>query len=113
KSEQQAHLDAIRAGSDQLADALELADEFAALIRQHSRGTPADWLARAEGSKCPELRRFAEGTRREERAGCAPLRAPWTNGPVEGHVNRLKTIKRQMDGRAGFMLLRARVLNAA
>ena len=37
----------------------------------------------------------------------------WSNGPVEGHVNRLKTIKRQMYGRAGFVLLRARVLNAA
>src|SRR5262249_41237358 len=37
----------------------------------------------------------------------------WSNGPVEGHVNRLKTIKRQMYGRAGFVLLRARVLNVA
>jgi transposase len=37
----------------------------------------------------------------------------WSNEPVEGHVNRLKTIKRQMYGRATFMLLRARVLNAA
>ena len=37
----------------------------------------------------------------------------WSNGPVEGHVNRLKTIKRPMDGRAGFVLLRAGVLNAA
>ncbi len=34
----------------------------------------------------------------------------WSNGPVEGHVSRLKTIKRQMYGRAGFELLRARVL---
>jgi len=37
----------------------------------------------------------------------------WSNGPVEGHVNRLKTIKRQMYGRAGFALLRPRVVNAA
>jgi transposase len=36
----------------------------------------------------------------------------WSNGPVEGHVNRLKTIKRQMYGQAGFVLLRARVLDA-
>ncbi|MBA2432851.1 MAG: transposase, partial [Chthoniobacterales bacterium] len=37
----------------------------------------------------------------------------WSNGPVEGHVNRLKLIKRQMFGRAGFELLKARVLNVA
>ena len=36
-----------------------------------------------------------------------------SNGPVEGHINRLKTLKRQMYGRAGFVLLMARVLNAA
>ena len=35
----------------------------------------------------------------------------WSNGPVEGHVNRLKTIQRQMYGRAGFGLLKARVVN--
>ena len=42
-----------------------------------------------------------------------PGRAVGSNGSVEGHVNRLKTIKRQMYGRAGFVLLQARVLNAA
>ena len=36
----------------------------------------------------------------------------WSNGPVEGHINRLKTVKRQMYGRAGFVLLRARVVNS-
>jgi transposase len=43
----------------------------------------------------------------------AAVTAPWSNGPVEGHVNRLKTIKRPKTGRAGFVLLRARVLTAA
>jgi transposase len=38
---------------------------------------------------------------------------PWSNGPVEGHVNRLKLIKRPMFGRASFELLRRRVLCAA
>ena len=51
--------------------------------------------------------------RREAAAVQAAVTQRWSNGPVEGHVNRLKTIKRQMYGRAGFMLLRARVLNAA
>jgi transposase len=35
---------------------------------------------------------------------------PWSNGPVEGHINRLKTLRRQMYGRAGVDLLRARLL---
>jgi transposase len=113
KPEEQAHLDAIRAASDELASALELADEFAALIRKHSQGTLSDWLAKAEASTCPQMRRFAEGIRRDETAVFTALTEPWSNGPVEGHVNRLKTIKRQMYGRAGFVLLRARVLKAA
>jgi transposase len=43
----------------------------------------------------------------------AAITMRWSNGPVEGHVNRLTTIKRQMYGRAAFPLLRARVVNAA
>ena len=38
------------------------------------------------------------------------IATPWNNGPLEGHINRLKVIKRQMYGRAGFELLKARVL---
>ena len=56
----------------------------------------------------PELRRFAEGIRRDKAAVRAAVTGRWSNGPVVGHVNRLKTIKRQMYGRAGFVLLRAR-----
>jgi transposase len=106
-------IDAIRAGSEELAGALELADGFAALIRKQSRGTLSDWLTLGEASTCPEVRRFAEGIRRDEAAVLAAVSVPRSNGPVEGHVNRLKMLKRQMYGRAGFVLLRARVLNAA
>ena len=70
------------------------------------------WLALGETSPTPELRRFAEGIRSDEAAVHAAVTEVWSNGPVEGHVNRLKTIKRQMYGRAGFVLLKARVLNA-
>jgi hypothetical protein len=38
--------------------------------------------------------------------------SPWSNGQVEGHVHRLKLIKRSMYGRANFDLLRSRVVNA-
>jgi transposase len=113
KAEAQARLDAIRSRSPSLADALDLADGFADLIRKRSAMTLDDWLALAEQSECSELRRFAEGVRRDEAAVRAAITTPWSNGPVEGHVNRLKAIKRQMYGRAGFLLLRARVLHAA
>jgi transposase len=109
---QQARLDAIRACSDELAAALDLAGGFADLIRKRSSSTLAEWLARGEASSDPDLRRFAEGIRRDEACVQAAVTERWSNGPVEGHVNRLKTIKRQMYGRAGFVLLRARVLNA-
>jgi transposase len=106
-----ARLDAIRAGSDELAAALELADEFAELIRRRSQGALSDWLARGEARVNPELRRFAEGIRRDEAAVHAAVTQRWSDGPVEGHIDRLKTIKRQMYGRAGFALLRAGVVN--
>jgi transposase len=108
--EAQARLDKIRAASPDLTIALDLADEFTALIRKRSTGTLADWLSRAEVSSCPEVRNFAEGIRRDESAVNAAATMRWSNGPVEGHVNRLKTIKRQMYGRAGFSLLKARVV---
>ena len=92
---------------DELAAALDLADGFADLIRKRSAGTLSGWLTRGEASSDPDLRRFAEGIRRDEAAVQAAVTETWSNGPVEGHVNRLKTIKRQMYGRAGFALLRA------
>jgi transposase len=90
-----------------------LAAEFAALARREGNRSFGDWLAAVERSGCEELRSFAAGLRQDEAAVSAALSDPWSNGPVEGHVNRLKTIKRQMYGRAGFALLRARVLKAA
>ena len=50
---------------------------------------------------------------RDQDAVLAALQTPWSNGPVEGQVHRLKLIKRQMYGRASFEVLRIRVLNAA
>jgi transposase len=108
--EAQARLDMIRGASPDLTAGLDLSDEFAALIRKRSTGTLKGWLSRAEVSACPEVRHFAEGIRRDESAVNAAMTTRWSNGPVEGHVNRLKTIKRQMYGRAGFPLLKARVV---
>jgi transposase len=111
-AEAQARLIAIRSASSELSDALDTLDEFTGLIRKQSTETLNDWLSRADVHACPEVRRFAEGIRRDESAVNAAITTHWSNGPVEGHVNRLKTIKRQMYGRAGFSLLRLRVLDA-
>ena len=56
---------------------------------------------------------FAVNLARDQAAVQAALDLPWTTSPVEGQVNRIKTIKRSMYGRAGFDLLHARVLQAA
>jgi transposase len=113
KPNEQRRIEAIRAANDELATALGLADEFADLLRKRSCGTLSDWLVKGETSSCPEIRRFAESIRRDEVAVLAAVTQRWSNGPVEGHINRLKTVKRQMYGRAGFVLLRALVLDAA
>jgi transposase len=51
------------------------------------------------------------GIKQDEAAVAAAITEPWSNGPVEGQINRLKLIKRQMFGRASFELLRLRVLH--
>ena len=56
------------------------------------------------------MRRFVEGVRQDEAAVRAGVETRWSNGPVEGHVNRLKAVKRQIYGRAGLDLLRRRVV---
>ena len=109
--EAQVRLNAIRVASPELTIAMDLSDEFTALIRKQSKGTLKEWLSRAEVSPCAEVQNFAEGIRRDESAVNAAITTRWSNGPVEGHVNRLKTIKRQMYGRAGFTLLKARVVS--
>ena len=111
--EEQRRLDVIRASSGEIAAGLELADEFAGLIRKRSHRTLVDWLAKGEACPCLELRRFAEGIRGEQVAVQGAVSERWSNGPVEGHVNRLKMIKRQMYGRAGLELLRARVVDSS
>jgi transposase len=110
--EQLRQVERLQAGDAALQEGLGLAASFAALVRKTAPGTLGDWLTLAEGSGCAELRSFAAGLRQDEAAVAAALTADWSNGPVEGHVNRLKVIKRQMYGRAGLALLCARVRKA-
>ncbi|MBV9034110.1 MAG: transposase [Acidobacteriaceae bacterium] len=66
-----------------------------------------------EQARMTLLARFAEYLQRDESAVIAALETPWSNGPVEGQVHRLKLIKRQGYGRAKFDLLKQRVLQQA
>ena len=70
------------------------------------------WLARVAESELPELQSFAAGVEKDKDAVKAGLTWPINNGQTEGHVTKLKLIMRQMYGKAGFALLRQRVLHA-
>ena len=93
----------------ELAANVEAAREFFRIIRQRDLGAWPRWLEQAGHTS---LAGFATHLQRDEAAVRAALQLPWSNGPVEEHVHRLKLIKRQMYGRARFDLLRRRVLHA-
>nr|WP_244422614.1 transposase [Ktedonobacter racemifer] len=79
----------------------------------HLWRTSLPWGKRAKASPCEEIRHFALGLENEADAALAALTEPWSTGPVEGHITRLKLLKRQMYGRANIDLLRLRVLHVA
>ena len=88
----------------------ELVQGFQQLQSQGSADGFDLWLDETEKCEVKKLRDFASGLRQDYEAVRAAFEVDWSNGQVEGQVNRLKTIKRQMYGRAKFDLLRARVL---
>jgi transposase len=105
-------LESLRSDDSPTRDAIRLGESFAAMVRDKKPESLDDWLHDSEQGSLRELRAFAVSLRRDEQAVRAALSLPWSNGPVEGHVNRLKFIKRSMFGRAKFDLLKARVLSA-
>lgn len=90
--------------------ARKLAHTFREMISNRHHDFLDEWLRQAESSQISEFMRFAAGLRGDYNAIKAALTYSWSNGQVEGQVNRLKLIKRQMYGRAGFPLLRRRVI---
>jgi transposase len=91
--------------------ATHLACDFATLLRTHDAEQLDAWLQAAHDSHIASLVRFAAGLQLDYAAVRAAFNLPWSNGQVEGHINRLKGIKRQLYGRAHFDLLRLRVLH--
>ncbi len=94
---------------EQLEIAWKLAQGFALMVREKNRSALEPWLQKADRSGIAELRTFAAGIKRELAAVQAALTYQWSQGQVEGQVHRLKLLKRQSYGRAGFDLLRHRV----
>ena len=86
--------------------------EFAKILTGRHGHRLDDWITAAAASDLPALHSFTHGLRRDHDAVRNGLTLPWNSGKVEGNVNRLKMLKRQMYGRAGYPLLRKRVLLA-
>jgi len=110
---QQAYLLRLCALSEPLKRALELARAFLLMVRKREAERLPEWLDDALNSDISEMRSLARSLRGDLAAVEAGLALPWSNGPTEGSVHRLKMIKRQMYGRAGFELLRRRVLHTS
>jgi len=113
RTEEQAALNTMQSLCPPAKLAHELVQDFRTLLRERQAERLAAWLERAVASGLTELRNFATGLKRDLDAVRAALCLPWSNGRTEGHVHRLKLLKRQMYGRASFGLLRKRVLHAA
>ena len=97
----------------EVARAKQLIQAFLAIARERRGSDLEAWLADATNSGIAALARFARGLQEDLAAVTAGLTLVWSNGVTEGQIHRLKLVKRQGYGRAGFALLRQRVLQAA
>jgi len=91
----------------------EFAQQFVKMVRGRKAELLSTWLQDCQISGITELVNFAQGLEQERSALYAALTLSYSNGPVEGKINKLKYIKRSMYGRSGFPLLRQKVLKAA
>ncbi|MEO0761374.1 MAG: transposase, partial [Pseudomonadota bacterium] len=93
----------------QLAEAAASVDDFQNMICNRETNALDAWLSKAEQGL---LSSFVRGLRADRTAVAAAMEEPWSNGQAEGQINRLKTLKRQMYGRAKLDLLKARMIAA-
>ena len=94
----------------EVTEAIDLAQAFTQLVRQRQPEALDPWLQRASTSTLEAIQRFATGLYEDYDAVKAGVTLPWSTGPVEGHINRLKMLKRHMFGRARLDLLSRRFL---
>jgi transposase len=96
-----------------VARANQLIQALLASARERRGHDLEAWMAEATHSGIDELARFARGLQEDLAAVTAGFTRKWSNGVTEGQIHRLKLVKRQGYGRAGFALLRQRLLQAA
>ncbi len=112
KERESEQLNLILQAEPKVARGYSLVQQFRKLMAERTDVGFSEWLIEVEASELEGLKSFARGVRRDEAAVRAGLKMRWSQGPVEGFVNKLKLIKRSMFGRASFQLLRTRVLLA-
>ncbi len=98
---------AVETGVTALTAARDLLDRFHRMLRERDADALAPWVENTVGGL---LASFGNGVRADLAAIRAALTEPWSNGQTEGQITKLKLVKRQMYGRAGLDLLRARLL---
>lgn len=94
----------------ELAAAIDLTQGFTKLVRERLPQQLDMWLEQAMSSSMKLFQGFAQGLKEDYAAVKASLMTDISNGPVEGNINRLKLLKRQMYGRASFDLLNRRFI---
>ena len=112
-TEDAAILAELRRHAPELDEAISLAEAFVGLVRDRAPDRLDPWLRRAKESAVQQLQGFAKRLSADNDAVRAAVTLDWSNGQTEGQINRLKTITRQMDGRANLDLLGRRFLLAA
>ncbi len=111
--EEQSRLDQLLNLSPQVESMYTLLQGFLTMVRERKHQDLHAWMEQAVKSDIPEMKSFVNGIKRDYEAVHAALCLPWSQGVTEGKVNKLKTLKRVMYGRAGFALLRQRLLHDA
>ena len=110
-AEQTAYLDQLTQSNETIAVVFELAQDFGRLVRKREGQVRLEqWKAAVQVSGIAELIAFVDGLAEDVEAVANGCTEPWSNGMVEGFINKVKWIKRSSYGQAGFPLLQRRVL---
>jgi transposase len=107
---QQQYLVQLCEADQEIRETYELIQSFTTMLRERKGEQLDAWLTQVETQGVSELKSFAQGLKKDYDAVKAGLTLTWSQGAVEGHVHRLKLLKRQAYGRASFQTLRKRVL---
>jgi len=109
-----ARVDAIAHACPDIKIAADLTNGFTKMVRERDKSSFEAWIRAATEPHLPKpIHSFAANLKKDQAAVKAALEQPWSNGQLEGQINRLKMLKRQMYGRANLKLLECRMFNAA